>query len=70
VLLLGFTPLPRDPWWQHSQLLPTFQEGAHWVAARLPPEVTRYLDLRGLLPQISVPAAAGQPAQKPPEKGK
>jgi len=68
VLLLGFTPLPRDPWWQHSQLLPTFQEGAHWVAARLPPEVTRYLDLRGLLPQI--PAAAGAPAQKPPEKGK
>lgn len=59
VLMLGFTPLPRDPWWQHSQLLPTFQEGAHWLSARLPPEVTKYLDLRGLLPQIP---AAVQPA--------
>jgi len=68
VLLLGFTPLPRDPWWHQSQLLPTFQEGAHWVSARLPPEVTRYLDLRGLLPQI--PAATAAPAQKAPEKGK
>ena len=27
VLLLGFTPLPRDPWWQQSQLLPTFPAG-------------------------------------------
>ena len=68
VLLLGFTPLPRDPWWQRSQLLPTFQEGAHWLSARLPPEVTKYLDLRGLLPQV--PAATAGPPQKkaPPEK--
>ena len=69
VLLLGFTPLPRDPWWHQSQLLPTFQEGAHWVSARLPPEVTRYLDLRGLLPQIqsAVPPA---PAKSPPAEKK
>jgi membrane protein required for colicin V production len=59
VLLLGFTPLPRDPWWKQSQLLPSFQRGAEWLSARLPPEVTRYLDLRGLLPQI--PAGVGQP---------
>jgi membrane protein required for colicin V production len=52
VLLLGFTPLPRDPWWHQSQLLPTFQGYAQWLSARLPPEATKYLDLRGLLPQI------------------
>jgi membrane protein required for colicin V production len=52
VLLLGFTPLPRDPWWHQSQLLPTFQNYAQWLSARLPPEATKYLDLRGLLPQI------------------
>lgn len=68
VLLLGFTPLPRDPWWHHSQLLPTFEQGAHWLSARLPPEVAKYLDLRGLLPQI--PAAAAAPAQNAPEKDK
>jgi membrane protein required for colicin V production len=55
VLLLGFTPLPRDPWWHQSQLLPAFQGYAQWLSARLPPEATKYLDLRGILPQI--PAA-------------
>ena len=54
VLILGFTPLPRDPWWKQSQLLPGFQRSAEWLSARLPPDVTRYLDLRGLLPQLPV----------------
>ena len=67
ILLLGFTPLPRDPWWHRSQLVPAFEGYATWLSSRLPPEVTRYLDLRGLLPQI--PAATAAPAQKPPEKG-
>ncbi|MBS0570051.1 MAG: CvpA family protein [Proteobacteria bacterium] len=56
VLLLGFTPLPRDAWWHQSRLLPTFQGYAQWLSAQLPPETLRYLDLRGILPQI--PAAA------------
>lgn len=55
VLLLGFTPLPRDPWWHQSQLLPAFQGYAQWLSARLPPEVLKYLDLRGMLPQIPAP---------------
>ena len=59
VLILGFTPFPRDPWWKQSQLLPGFQRSAEWLSARLPPEVTRYLDLRGLLPQI--PAGPNPP---------
>jgi membrane protein required for colicin V production len=63
VLLLGFTPLPRDPWWHQSQLLPTFQGYAQWLSARLPPEATKYLDLRGLLPQIP---PAPQKAPDPP----
>jgi len=50
VLLLGFTPFPRDPWWHESRLLPSFQQGAQWAAAHMPAEVTKYLDLRGLLP--------------------
>ncbi len=50
VLLLGFTPFTRDPWWHQSRLLPSFQQGAQWAAVHMPAEVTKYLDLRGLLP--------------------
>ena len=64
VLLLGFTPLPRDPWWQHSQLIPAFKGYATWLSAQLPPEAKKYLDLRGMLPQI--PAAPSQPPPKKP----
>ena len=64
VLMLGFTPLPRDPWWHQSQLVPAFQRYATWLSAQLPAEVTKHLDLRGMLPQI--PTAP----QKPPEPRK
>lgn len=37
VLLMGFTPLPQDAWWQQSRLLPTVQRGAEWMATFLPP---------------------------------
>lgn len=37
VLLMGFTPLPRDAWWQQSRLLPTVQRGAEWMIHFLPP---------------------------------
>lgn len=43
VLLLGFTPFTRDPWWQRSQLLPGFESASGWLAGRLPPVVRRYL---------------------------
>ncbi len=62
VLLLGFTPFPREPWWHQSQLLPSFQQAAQWAAAHMPPEVTKYLDLRGLLPALP----SGLPSLSPP----
>lgn len=65
VLLLGFTPLPRDPWWHESELLPSFQHYAQWLSARLPPEVTRHLDLRGLLPHLNPAAPATSAGGKP-----
>jgi len=61
ILLLGFTPLPRDPWWHRSQLVPAFEGYATWLSSRLPPEVTKHLDLRGMLPQI--PAAPSRPPE-------
>lgn len=39
VMLAGVTPLPRDPWWQASQLLPHFERLAVWLADYLPAEV-------------------------------
>lgn len=66
VLLLGFTPLPRDPWWQASRLLPGFQLGAEWLSARLPASVKQHLDLRGVLPPSVPPAAPTAPAASPP----
>ena len=39
VLLAGLTPLPNDPWWQESQLIPYFQELAVWLRGFLPEDV-------------------------------
>jgi len=39
VLLAGLTPLPKDPWWQASTLLPHFQMLALWLRDFLPPDI-------------------------------
>lgn len=36
VLLLGFTPLPREASWQQSRVMPLLLPGATWMRARLP----------------------------------
>ena len=70
VLLLGFKPMPRDPWWQASRLLPGFQLGAEWLSARLPESVKRHVDLRGVLPTppASPTASPQAPAAPPPSR--
>jgi membrane protein required for colicin V production len=53
VLMLGFTPVPRNAaWWQQSLLLPFFENGAAWLAGALPPEATRYLEVGKSLPAV------------------
>lgn len=44
VLLLGFTPLPRDPWWRESRALPLFEALAETMAGWLPAPVARYVE--------------------------
>jgi len=39
VLLAGLTPIPNDPWWQESQLIPYFQDLAVWLRSFLPVDV-------------------------------
>ncbi len=36
VLLAGFTPLPHDPWWEQSRLLPYFEQMASGLRELLP----------------------------------
>ena len=66
VLILKFTPLPQDPWWKESKLLPTFENAAQWLSTKLPPEVTHYLDLHTIMPQIPQAPPTTPPAQNPP----
>jgi len=62
VLLMGFTPFRRDPWWNESRLLPNFELGARWIGDRLPVEVAKYIEpaqalVKPVLPQPAKPAA-------------
>ncbi len=43
VLVLGFTAMPQDAWWQRSLLLPQFQRGAEVMRAWLPDSVGQYV---------------------------
>ena len=43
VLLAGLTPIPNDPWWRESQLLPAFQTLAVEVRAHLPAEIADHI---------------------------
>ncbi len=46
ILAAGLTPLPRDPWWGQSVLIPHFERFAQDVKAVLPPEIAEAFDYR------------------------
>lgn len=64
VMLAGLTPMPRDPWWRASVLLPHFQRVAEQLRTLLPDEVRRYVDFS---PAVS-PAPQAPPARSPGEE--
>ena len=55
VLLLGFTPVPRQPQWHASTLVPLFKPGALWLATWLPGWARERLDLDGRTPARNLP---------------
>ena len=67
VLLMGFTPFRRDPWWNESRLLPDFEIGARWLGERLPVEVAKYLEPveNAVKPLQPAPARAASPSKPP-----
>ncbi|HLF97387.1 MAG TPA: CvpA family protein [Methylococcaceae bacterium] len=46
VLLAGVTPLPNDPWWKESALIPPFQKLALWLREQLPVGLAGYVTYR------------------------
>ncbi|QSA99192.1 CvpA family protein [Methylococcus sp. EFPC2] len=44
VLLAGATPIPEDPWWKQSRLIPPFQNLALWLRAQLPSGISAYVN--------------------------
>jgi membrane protein required for colicin V production len=46
VLVMGFTPLTREPSWRQSSVLPLLAPGAGWMRSKLPQWSMPQLDLR------------------------
>ncbi len=63
VLLLGFTALPREPWWQASRMLPGFVRGAEVLRGWLPEAVAAHIafPVAGVAGALD-PLAPGGPA--------
>ena len=71
VLLMGFTPLPREPSWQQSSVLPMLVPAAGWMRSKLPDWSVPEMDFRNPVPagdnggmeDLSVPALEGMVQQ-------
>ncbi|MDD2759710.1 MAG: CvpA family protein [Methylomonas sp.] len=46
VMLAGITPLPEDPWWKQSLLIPPFQSLAVWLKDHIPSDLMGYIHYR------------------------
>ncbi len=63
VVFVSAAMFRRDPWWHESRLLPTFEVGADWLAAHVPPEVARYLEpVENLIKPPALPLPSAPPS--------
>jgi membrane protein required for colicin V production len=46
VMMAGITPLPDDPWWSQSLLIPPFQSLAVWLKDLIPSDMAGYIHYR------------------------
>ncbi len=46
VMLAGLTPLPEDPWWKQSVLIPPFQSLAVWLKDHIPSSLAGHINYR------------------------
>jgi membrane protein required for colicin V production len=43
VIIAGFTPFVKDPWWEQSALLPEMERMATWMVGFFPESIQQYL---------------------------
>lgn len=48
VFLATETPIPKETWWQQSQLIPLFKSLALWLASQFPPGFIPRMDSKSL----------------------
>ncbi len=46
IMLAGLTPLPEDPWWKESSLIPPLQSVAEWLSQQVPSGMANYIHYR------------------------
>jgi len=64
VVLAGLTPIPQDPWWKQSYLLPKIQEKVVMYKAYLPEQIAENFDFeRGAEATSSEPPATDESQQ-------
>jgi membrane protein required for colicin V production len=66
VLLMGFTTLPQEPWWNQSQLMPPVQRGAQWLESFLPPAAAEQIHFGPRPAPEAVPSPGTPPAAPAP----
>ena len=59
-MVAGLTPVPADPWWRQSTLLPYFEALSSWTIGFLPDEVQGYFNYGGQV--LPVAELAEEPA--------
>lgn len=55
ILVAGLTPMPRDPWWQESRLMPRLESAANWVKGYLPDGIAQYISFDPEKPDPELP---------------
>ncbi|MDD3610537.1 MAG: CvpA family protein [Halothiobacillaceae bacterium] len=45
ILLASLTPMPQDPWWRESLLIPQFQTVSLWIRELLPDDMAQHFVL-------------------------
>jgi membrane protein required for colicin V production len=65
VILAALTPIPQDPWWKQSHLLPIFQEKVIMYKAYLPEQIAENFDFNRGAEPATPPLPAADDMQEP-----
>jgi membrane protein required for colicin V production len=61
LLVMGFTPLPADPWWKESALIQRLLPTLQWSAAFLPQNLREKLDFAPASVPLHEPGKGNEP---------